>query len=448
MLKEFLDNIPFGKAPLLIIIITVLSGTWLLFNPVQQTDADLRLWTFVHSNHIAYKEIAEEYTKDTPDFTIEIQNINYFALQNRLRSAFWADLDVPDIVELEISHAGGFFRGKKEDIGFLDLTPYLKRDGLFDRMVKSRFAPYQNRGGQFGLPLDLHPVVIAYRRDLFEEYGIDPDSLKTWDDFIREGKRISVQGERYMVRLPDSNANYFETFLFQNNGGYFDPEGKLIMDNEVALKTLLWYIPLVAGPEKIGNDLGTDQVFAQALEGGYFLSLIAPDWLAHHISLTCPQVEGKMAIMPLPAFEPGGRRTSTMGGTMMGITKACKDPDKAWDFAKAIRLDPKKMGERFREHGIIPPFKEAWELEEFSEPKPYWSNQKIGEIFASVADQVPPQYASPYVAFAKSKMGEAVSACSTYYNENGEDGFEEFARKRLKQAADEVRRTMTRNPFQ
>ena len=71
----------------------------------------------------------------------------------------------------------------------------------------------------------------------------------------------------------------------------------------------------------------------------------------------------------------------------------------------------------------------------------------MGALYAEMAEEVPPQYSSPFITTAKGKMNEVVSACASYYRSNGEDGFEEFARKRLAQAGEEVRRYMRRNPY-
>jgi ABC-type glycerol-3-phosphate transport system substrate-binding protein len=219
------------------------------------------------------------------------------------------------------------------------------------------------------------------------------------------------------------------------------------MDNAVGLETLKWFIPLVAGQGRIGFDPGWGQAFTKAVEDGYILCFICPDWRSRMVEQQIARVSGKMALMPLPAARPGGRRTSSWGGTMLGITRKCRDKDLAWQLARHLYLEPEELAKRFRDTNILPALRDAWTHEAINEPRPFWSNQPLGRLYADLADQVPPQYTSPYVDFAKSKMGEVISGCANYYDKNGAEGFDAFAGERLRQAADEVREMMKRNPF-
>jgi arabinosaccharide transport system substrate-binding protein len=445
--RSFADWLPFGKAPTLILIITLLAGVYLVFNPVEKSPATMRLWTFASNHSVPYQKAVPSFEAKNPGTKLDVQLVHGDAVNSRLRAAFWADLDVPDLVEVEISRAGSFFRGPPDDVGFIDLVPILKRTGYYDHIVKTRYAPYTSRGKIYGLPHDVHPVVLAYRRDIFAELGIDVDAIETWEDFVRIGREVTIPGERYLMELSDNGVAAYEMFLFQRDGGYFDAEGQLIMDSELALETLLFYIPLVAGPGRIGSDLGSGRVFTQAVEQGYFLSYICPDWRSKVTETDIPRMAGKMALMPLPAVKKGGRRTSTWGGTMLGITKACPDPELAWKVAEHLYFNKEELAERFRETNILPPLKDAWEHPAFDEERPYWSGQKLGRVYADLADDVPPQYASPLIETAKTKMAGVISACAVYYRENGDDGFEAFARARLSAAAEEVRRYIRRNPY-
>lgn len=443
-------SFPYGTAALCILILSVLSGAWLGLHPAGAKTATITLWVFSKEHQAAYLKAIPSFEKAHPGVTIDCQLMSNNALAPRLQAAFLADVDVPDLVEIEISSAGAFFRGPLEHVGFLDLTDRLHRSGLYDRMVQARFAPYTKKGRIFGLPHDVHPCMLAYNREAFEELGVDVNKIETWDDFIREGRRVTVsKGEhpRYMLEMLDNGSQTIEPLLFQRGGGYFDPQGHCIMDNETGMQTMLWFVPLVAGQKPIGGSLATALNITQAIENRYFLSVIAPDWRTKGMEKDIAPMSGKMALMPLPAVTKGGIRTSTWGGTMMGITKKCSRPDLAWELALHLYLNLGDLANRFQDNNILPALREAWKDPSFDRPRVYWSGQALGRLYANLAPTAPAQYTSPFVQVARDKYGEATVVCCQYYRQHGDDGFEAFARARVKESAEEVRRLIERNPY-
>lgn len=442
---------PYGKAALCILTAALIAGLWLAAHPVKHKTATLTFWIFAKNHYDACIKAAESFEAMHPGVTVDVQLVAGPAVTHRLQAAFWSDLDVPDLVETEISAAGMFFRGPLEHVGFVDLTDRIHKEGLWEGMVQARFAPYMSRGRIFGLPNDIHPVQLAYRRDIFEKEGIDVSGIETWDDFVAVGRKLTIPNKRYMIEFSDSGAWSFEMLLFQRGGGYFDSKGNCTMDNDVAVQAMCWYVPLVAGPKKIGNSLGASQgsgqMLTRALEDGYILCLIAPDWRTKQIEMDVPRMSGKMALMPLPAVNPGGPRTSTWGGTMIGITKHCKNQDLAWEFAKHLYLNSTELAQNFRLTNTVPALREAWDQPAFNEPREYWSGQRIGRLYSVLAKDVPPQYTSPFIVTAKSKMGEAIVECIQRYNSRGDDGFEEYVRSTLRKNAEEVRAMIRRNPY-
>jgi len=289
--------------------------------------------------------------------------------------------------------------------------------------------------------------MLAYRRDLVEKLGIDVERLRTWDEFVEVGRRVTIPGKRFMMELPPEGLSALEVMLFQRGGGYFDAQGNCTLDNEIAVETMRYYAPLVAGKHRIGNDLGGGQIFTRALEDGYYLFMVAPDWRTKSIEQDVPKVAGRMALTPLPAFYPGGRRTSTWGGTMIGITKRCADPDLAWELVMHLYLNKEALAEQFRGTNILPPARDLWDHPAYDEPRPFWSNQPLGRLYANLAPDTPPQYTSPYIGLAKAKLSEALIACVRYYDRYGARGFDGFVRQQMARAAAEVRRQMRRNPY-
>ncbi len=442
-----LSSFPLGKGPSVLLCLAIASGGWLLLHPPGEKQATLCLWSFAQTHLRSYAKVISAFEAAHPGVTIDLQLVHPDAVTHRLRAAFWADLDVPDLAEVEISSAGTFFRGPSEEIGFLDLKPWLVSTGYYDRILHSRLAPYSNRGHIYGLPKAVCPVMLAYRRDLFEEMGVDLTKITTWEEFVALGRQLTVLDQRYAIELSDSNASQLEMFLFQRGGGYFNQDGDVIFDDKTGLETLKWYIPLVAGPDRIGTDLAAGRVFTQALEQGYFLTFLCPDWRSKTTEIYVPRVAGKMALRPLPVACPGGRRTSTQGGTMLAISKKSPNRDLALQAAEQLYLQPEELAQRFQEINIIPPLRDAWTHPAFDRPDPYWSGQPVGRLYVNLAEEVPPQYTSPYVSMAKQKLGEVVSSCAAFYRSKGPAGFDEFAERTLREAADGVRFYMARNRF-
>ena len=51
-------------------------------------------------------------------------------------------------------------------------------------------APYQAFGKQLGIDYHLGAYLMYYNKALLEEAGIDPDAIKTWDDYVAAGKTV------------------------------------------------------------------------------------------------------------------------------------------------------------------------------------------------------------------------------------------------------------------
>ncbi len=452
-LRRRLDDLPLGLAPLLIAGMGLIAGLYLLIHPVHRTQADLSMWTFGVLHSDAYKEAARRFEARSGR-KVDVQLINYNAVNQKLRSALWAAVNIPDLVEIEKSAAGGFFRGPLDKVGFLDLKPYLERDGILGRIPPNALATYTDRGAVFGVPHDIHPVMLAYRADIVDPYlarrGKRMEEMATWDDFFRELKGLLVPEERYLLQIEHGDAFAFQIFLMQRGGGVFGPGGRLRMDDETAVQTMLWMIPLVAasGDKQVAASLGNwDPSFYRGLIEGYYIAVLCPDWRSSQIQTFARELHGKMRLVPLPAPAPGGLRTSQSGGTMLGIARSSKDPELAWRFAKEIYYgSPRQHGRLFRTTNILTPDRNAWGDPAYHEPRPYWSNQVLGEEFVALADQVPPFYSSGFLPTAVAKLNEAIVSCYGRYRSHGTDGFETYVRRRLKSAADYVRAQMAREP--
>lgn len=446
---------PYGKAPLAILIIALITGGSLVAIQLGDTyeKPDLVFALFARLHHKAYLEVVPEFEKKH-GVKIEMQLINARALQSRLQSAFLANQDVPDMVEILNGSMGFFAKGPIEDVGFLDLTKRIDDENFDEKLVSSRFSLWSSRGHIFALPHDVHPVALAYRADIVEdELGIDMSTIKTWDDFAEMGRSITkdLDGDgvidRYALEMETNGANTLNILLLQRGGGLFNEAGEVVFDSDIVADTICWYLEQTFGPHPIGTTGGGGQSLTKAMIEGRLLFYFTPDWRTRTFQVDAASLEGKMKLAPLPVWEEGGRITSTWGGTGLAITKRCKNPDLAWEFAKFLYFNENDLGERFSQLNILPPLIGAWDGPAFSEPRPYYSDQAIGNILAELGRQTPPDYVHSYSPQARRKLDEAFSRSRIYYERNGDEGLREYVKKELTRTADYVRELVARNRF-
>ncbi|MBC8107165.1 MAG: carbohydrate ABC transporter substrate-binding protein [Anaerolineae bacterium] len=416
---------------------------------------DLIFATFTKEHAESYRPAIAIFEKEN-NCRVQLQVVDSRALTGRLQSAIQAGAEVPDMVELLDGSMGTFTKGPIKDVGFIELNDYLKRDGLDKALVSNRFVKWSSRGHIFALPHDVHPVMLAYRRDLVEDLKIDVNKLTTWDEFARVGREVTkdLDGngvvDRYMIDLAEDGGR-IGLFLMQAGGGLFDANGDVAFDSEAGVDALYFYVKQMRGNTRTAFSCGWGQNFAKSVIDGLCLFYICPDWRTKQFQLDVASMNGKMALMPLPAFKEGGIRTSTWGGTGLAFTKQCRDFELAWKLAKHLYYDERQLGARFAATNILPPLKSAWQLPEYSAPREFYSGQAIGTLYASLAPFVPEEQSSPYATAASAKFAEAFTNAKLYYEARyekyGDAGLRDYIAAELKRTADQVRRQIKRNVF-
>lgn len=447
---------PYGNAALSLLIVALLAGLGLsivdLRTATQTDKPDLIFATFAKDHVTAYEPAIRKFEKEH-NCKVQLQFVDQPTVKGRLQAAMQVGAEVPDMVELLDGTMGTFTSGPLENVGFVDLTEKIKENDLDQQLVKSRFGKWSSRGHLFALPHDVHPVMLAYRRDVVEQLGIDVNTLATWDDFVRVGQQVTKDEngdgvyDRYMIDLPADGGDALRLLMLQRGARLFDENGNVAFDDELTARTVCWYVRQVVGDKKISFPAGWGQNFAKTMQDATCLFYICPDWRTKQIQADVDAVKGKMALMPLPAWTPGGIRTSTWGGTGLAFTKQSKNFDLAWKLAMYLYYDPAQLGPRYADTYILPPLKSAWTQPQFSEPDPFYSNQLRGQEFIKLAEQVPDEPAHTYAQTALAKLSEAFQNVALHYQENGDDGLEEYALAELKRCAERVRVKVDRNVF-
>lgn len=376
----------------------------------------MTLWTFGRPHILAYQPIVARWNAETSE-PVRASLLDYPALERRVLSGFLSGTPLAELIEVERGIAARTFAGPLDAVGFVDLTDRLAAEGMMTEINAPSLSPWTSRGRIFGLPHDVHPVLLVYRADLVEAAGIDVSRIETWDDFERVlgplQRDLDGDGriDRRLINFWPNNVWLPEALLLQAGGRLFDENERPALNEERNAEVLARLALWVAGPRRIALDAPEFSAAGNQLRlDGMVVASILPDWLAGVWKTDLPGLSGKLKLMPLPAWERGGRRTTVIGGTMLGIPKAAPDFERAWRFAKHLYLSPELATQLYEKSNIITPVKKFWAMPVFDRPDPYFSGQPAGRLFIDQATAVPARVSSPYGALANTELGNILLA--------------------------------------
>ncbi|MCC6578859.1 MAG: extracellular solute-binding protein [Phycisphaeraceae bacterium] len=432
---------------------TVAVATW-----PQAQSSGMELWMFSRTHHQLYApRVAMWNQQHATDRQLHLMLISNQALSQRMMSGFRSGTPVADLIEVERGLIGQVFAGPISDVGFVDLTDRLWTTGLLDRINAPSLSAWTTRGRVFGLPHDVHPVLLAYRADLVEEAGIDVNVIETWDDFARVMQPLvrDLDGDgrpdRFALNFAETAGTSIEALLLQAGGGFFDENDRLVIDSDINARVIATLVTWVAGPDRIAAEAPEFSASGNALRlRGYVVASLCPDWLTSVWKSDLPAMSGKVKLMPLPAWDKGGRRTSVIGGTMLGLTKACQQPEIAWQLAMDLYTAEDVAKQLYQTNGIISPIKELWKQPFYDEPDAYFRGQPLGRLYIQAAPDVPRRSSHPYNSMGQWRVVDAAIALKHYAEKNQcftVEGLLPEARRLLAEAQRRVRVQMDRNVF-
>ena len=450
-----------GKPVLAMIAVAVISGALMLFfRPPQR--AEMKVWVFADSHANSYRtgdggkpSLIEQYQK-LYGVRVDVSLIAAKAEDIRLMALFGSDsADVPDLAEVEIGSVGKFFIPPVREVGFLPLNDFLKRDGLSEEMVPSRFAPWSKDGVIFGVPHDVHPVSISYRKDLFDEVGVNLASAKTWNQFqelcLTAQERWRKKGftRRFALEMPQSKPDYVVAMLLQRHINLIDDRNQVHLNDPKVADTVARYALMVTGKWQIGADSSPGvNMWTRDLANGDIAACFTPDWRSVYIRSYAKELCGKVAMMPLPIFEEGDEPTATWGGTMMGIPRRCKDPEESWKLLKFLYTTPQSLQARLRFTHIIPPMREQWADPMYHSADPFYGGQKVDELYIQLADRIPKRYVTPFTPMAVQSLSFALGRAVAHVDDYGEAGLHEVCQAYLDRQAKDLRKRIAFGTFE
>lgn len=366
------------------------------------------IWSYAPNN-------IEEYKKRKADieskFNIELdlQVVAQNAFVQKLQAVLMDGKGAPDIIEWMIENNRILNADPKKSF-VLPLNDFVAKSEIFSKVIPGRVEWVKYGGNTYGLPHDVHPVVLIYNDTIWKSVGVDVAKIKTWDEFFEASKKLTAEkreGKPLHYALPYGNDGLNNTMfmIWQQSGSQIlDASGKPTFTSP-AFKS---FVDKWIGWQKTGAvtmwDWGN---FAALLASGTLCSYTSPDWWVPQVNLAATgssdgsisalgnkgekraEVKYQFKVRPLPVYKAGGPTTASWGGTFMAIPKGTKDVSLIYKIMEYMEYDSSALKVRWETTTMLPPMSSVWNDPMFKKADDRFGGQKLGELMVSQAKVMP-----------------------------------------------------------
>ncbi|MFE6056003.1 ABC transporter substrate-binding protein [Kitasatospora sp. NPDC056446] len=359
----------------------------------------------------AMQRLGKTFQQAHPGTTVEVVDIGYDNAYDKITVGLGAGSGLPDILTVEghklPSYIGNFPNA------LVDLTS--RAGSLKSQFPESSWHTVTDAKGRvFALPWDSGPCALFYRRDQFQQAGIDPAALATWDDYVTAGTTLKAATGRKLLILDSKQDTFFGQLLQQQGQSWF-VDGKVAVATPAAERALTLIKHLV-DRDLVDFENGWDGLVSGTHDGKAATTPTAA-WWDGTLTAEMADLSGKFGVVPLPAFTPGGARTSNSGGSTLCVTAQSGNPETAWAFLSFLLADKANQASMMRDEGLFPAFLPALDDPYFTQPAPYYAGQPAMQLFAGLARAIP----TVEHTADDSKAGDIVTTAVNEVLHNGAD---------------------------
>src|SRR5690625_862160 len=368
-------------------------------NP-EDVEGDITVWAWELESNYLEKAGVPGFNKEYPNVNVTVEESGVDQVYQKVSAGMSSGgSGLPDVFQVENNRIHSFTNEFPD--GLVDLI-VLGFDEHEDKFAESKVEGLKTEDGMLAAaPRDLGPVGVMYRTDIFEEVGIDPTKIETWDDYIEAGKQVVDHTEKSFLGM--DNEGLFRIMLQQQGAYFFTEDGKLDLTSPEAEKA----IGVIEEMRDSGILTYTNNWDGQvaAMKNGEVATHPGAVWWSGTMIEQMPELSGKWDVFELPAFEGGDTRAANDGGSALAISSASENKAAAYSFVEFATTDIDSQIKGLTNRGLFPSLTAAYDEPIFSEDQEYFNNQPFFEKFADTVSDIPPVNHAPGELEVRSIMG-------------------------------------------
>ena len=366
------------------------------------------MWSFVDVHNEFYGKMVEKWNEENPDrqLNVTFSTYPYSDMHNKLMMSLQAGSGAPDMCDVEI--------GQFPNYTGADTPLYALNDALAPYeadCVQSRLDVYSKADGtRIGVPTHVGASVMYWNAEIFEKYGLDYKSVKTWDDYTKLGEQLrdASNGEVFLTSVDTGGVDWMWVAMAEYGEDWTGgPDGEVNVELDSVKKMMEmqkgWLDDGIAMISTDGH-VDLEAGFKNVMEGK-IASFPKAMWYMSRFLNYMPEMEGKYDITTIPVFEEGQKCSVGIGGTGTVVTEQSADPALAAEFLAWAKLSAD--GEAHIWNDLANPYNTFFRVKPYEVLQQLANEDAIGTIYTTTVSPTLNDY-----------------MCTTTLNEVFEDGMD------------------------
>lgn len=338
-------------------------------------------------NGAVMKEAGARYTAKHPGTTFKIVDFAKGDVEQKLQTALASGTTsaLPDIVLIEDYGAQKYLQSFPGTFA-----------SLSDKIDFSGFAPYKVKllsedGNVFGMPFDSGVTGLFYRKDYLEQAGFKPADIEgiTWDRYIEIAKVVEAKTGKKMIAIDPSDPQLVKIMMQSGGQWYFDQDGKVNIQGNVALKASLETLAKLMKSGAAKSLSGWTE-WAGAIGSGDVATVITGVWIIGTVKGQADQA-GKWGLAPIPTLGiADAKAASNLGGSSWYVIEGSDEKNEAIDFLSEVYgKDVDFYQKILTDQGAVGSLLAARTGTAYSQPDAFFGGQTVWQNFSTWLAQVP-----------------------------------------------------------
>lgn len=259
-------------------------------------------------------------------------------------------------------------------------------DGHGDEIIEGVANLMKYEDQYMGFPAEVKTKIWAYRKDMFEKAGVDPNTCKTVDDLIEAGKKIQeVYPDSYIENYTEVPQGYdLFAYFTGNDARLADQDGNYICSEDLGVRDAFEFYSKMRDSGVVSTTIQDfSEEWQAALNDGTLCSQVLAGWFSsNHLPNICPDLAGKWGLALWPEEIAAG---SESGAKLMMVNDASPNADLVAEIldkfcfteenAKALYESPR---------GTIPYLTACTTDETFLAPTEYFGEDRMETEFKAM----------------------------------------------------------------